>query len=43
MALKPFPKKPFGPPAGPGFSGLGFVILVVLALLIVIKIFGGVF
>jgi hypothetical protein len=27
----------------PGFKGLGFVVLVVLALLIVVKVFGGVF
>jgi hypothetical protein len=33
------PLKPLGQP--PGFKGLGFVVLVVLALLIVLKIFGG--
>jgi len=33
----------FGGPTGPLFGGLGFVALVVLALLIVVKIFGGVF
>jgi hypothetical protein len=32
---------PMGQP--PGFKGLGFVVLVVLALLIVVKVFGGVF
>jgi hypothetical protein len=37
------PPKPFGQPSGPGFKGLGFVVLVVLALLIVVKVFGGVF
>jgi hypothetical protein len=41
MAKPPFnPLKPPGQPPGPGFSGLGFVLLVVLALLIVLKIFG---
>ena len=35
--LKP-PLKPLGQP--PGFTGLGFVVLVVLALLIVMKVLG---
>ena len=34
----------FGKPGGPMFGGgLGFVAMVLLALLIVVKIFGGVF
>ena len=33
----------FSGPPGATFGGLGFVALVVLALLIVVKIFGGVF